>query len=593
MINRRSILAIFMAGCLMVTVAAPLNADAQDTLISQEQEQLSEAVETSESMDEILQVQSETADSTAEQDENGSDSPADDDIDITDSNTEKEIEDNTDGSVKKDTQEIVLDPEDPGNYRLEGKGSGDFKSSKISVRAVSLPAKYQDCEIETGIDVSYHNGTIDWKKVKNAGVDFAIIRVAYRGYSTGKLAMDNKALENLKNATAAGIPVGVYIFSQAVSPAEAVQEADYIISKIQGYKITLPVVFDFEYVATGVGRLYNANLSKSQGTDVCKAFCDRVNTLGYTPMVYASKSMYESKTYAADFSQQYPVWMAHYTTAPSYTGEYEYWQYSEKGSIDGINDRNVDLNYRYVNRLRITGKTASSISMKWEKKAGIESYDIYRRNESGQYVPVKTGIRGNSYTDSGLTSGKEYSYKIYPQGGYGKDKCVGFNTGITALQTGSISGKALGLDKIRLTWGKDPKATAYTIQRYDSAGKKYRTIKTATASEKSFTDSKKAPATKYMYRICSYGVVFNGRVYGDYSRVTTVKTKSKVGGMTKGKGINLRKKATKSSKKLGTLKKKGTKVTVTGIVGDWYRVSVKINGKTKNGYIKKNNIKLL
>ena len=231
---------------------------------------------------------------------------------------EEQAEESEKDNEPESLEKVTADPEDPGKYRLTGRGTGDFSGSAIRTQALSHQSKYKDCIKQWGIDVSYHNGTIDWEKAKADGVEFAIIRVAYRGYENGKLKVDTQAYNNMKNANAAGVPIGVYIFSQAVSAKEAKQEADFIVKNIKGYKIDLPVVLDFEYVATGVGRLYKAKLSKSAGTSVCNAFCNRVKALGYTPMVYASKSMYEDKTYAADISQSYPIWMAHYNNSTSY-----------------------------------------------------------------------------------------------------------------------------------------------------------------------------------------------------------------------------------------------------------------------------------
>ncbi len=506
---------------------------------------------------------------------------------------EEQAEESEKDNEPESLEKVTADPEDPGKYRLTGRGTGDFSGSAIRTQALSHQSKYKDCIKQWGIDVSYHNGTIDWEKAKADGVEFAIIRVAYRGYENGKLKVDTQAYNNMKNANAAGVPIGVYIFSQAVSAKEAKQEADFIVKNIKGYKIDLPVVLDFEYVATGVGRLYKAKLSKSAGTSVCNAFCNRVKALGYTPMVYASKSMYEDKTYAADISQSYPIWMAHYNNSTSYEGEYEYWQYTSKGKVDGIKTKDnpyTDLNYRYYNTLRITKRAAGGLSMKWDVWDGADSYDIYRKSGSGGYAIVKSGVKGTSYTDKSLKAGVNYSYKIYP---HGTKTCIGFNTGITQLTAVKFSGKGTAFDKIRLTWPKISGITAYYIERYNSSKKAYSNIKTASGKSNSYTDGSKNAATRYKYRIRPYKVVFNGRAYGSYSKAISVKTKGKVKAKTKIKKLNLRKNASKSSKNLGVIKKKGSKVTVSGSSGSWYRISVKINGNTKTGYVKKSNIKLI
>ncbi len=507
--------------------------------------------------------------------------------------TEKELPQKEDAEAEEQEDDIVVDSEDPGKYRLTGRGTGDFSSSGLRAQSVSHQEKYSDCILQHGIDVSYHNGKINWEKVKADGIDFAIIRVAYRGYENGALRVDTEAVENMKNANAAGIPIGVYIFSQAISAAEARQEADFIVNNIRGYQIDLPVVLDFEYVATGVGRLYKAKLSKSAATSVCTAFCDRVKALGYTPMVYASKTMYEDKTYAADVSQEYSIWMAHYNNSTSYGGEYEYWQYTSKGKVDGVKTKDnpyVDLNYRYYNSLRITKKAVGSLTMEWEPWGGAPGYDIYRKSSDGNYAILKSGVQQTAFTDTSLKAGTSYSYKIYPQG---TNTCIGFNTGITQLPTTKLSGKGTAFDKIKLTWSKVSGASSYYIQRYNSSKKTYSNVKTASGKSSSYTEGSKNASTKYKYRIRPYKVVFNGRSYGNYSQTVTVKTKGKVKAKTKVKKLKLRKSASKSAKSLGTIKKKGTKVTVTGSTGSWYRLSVKINGKTRTGYIKKSSLKLI
>lgn len=496
--------------------------------------------------------------------------------------------DRDDGEEAAD-EPVAIDPDDPGKYRLTGRGTGDFSASGMTAQAYSHQDRYSDCIVQNGIDVSYHNGTINWKKVRADGVDFAIIRVAYRGYENGKLKVDTQAVRNMKEANAAGVPIGVYIFSQAISAAEARQEADFIVKQIRGYEIDLPVVLDFEYVAKGVGRLYKANLSKNAATEVCTSFCDRVKALGYTPMVYASKTMYRDQTYAADISQEYPIWMANYNSSTNYEGEFEYWQYSSEESVDGIRT-DVDMNYRYYNTLRITGSTLNSISMKWDAYENAGSYDIYRRSGSGAYTLYKPEVQGTVFKDTSLTEGTYYSYKIYP---HGTNTCVGFNTGITRLTSTEMSGEAAAFDKITLAWQKVTGASSYYIERYNSSKKAYSIVKSVSGKSDSYTDGSRNASTKYRYRMRPYKVVFNGRSFGSYSKAVSVKTKGSVRAQTKSKKLKLLKSASKSAKSLGIIKNKGTTVTVTGSSGSWYRLSVKIGKKTLTGYIKKSSIKLL
>ena len=200
--------------------------------------------------------------------------------------------------------------------------------------------------IVNGIDVSKHNGNIDWLAVKAAGIDYAMIRVAYRGLSNGALFDDPMYQANIQGALSAGLKVGVYIFSQATTQAEAAEEANYILSRISEYNITLPVVIDYEYGANHTGRLANANLDIDTATAVVNAFCTTVQSAGYTPMIYTNKEMLQSSIRGEILDNYYNVWLANYTTQTTYAGDYYAWQYSSRGSVNGISGY-VDCNFFY------------------------------------------------------------------------------------------------------------------------------------------------------------------------------------------------------------------------------------------------------
>ena len=191
-----------------------------------------------------------------------------------------------------------------------------------------------------GIDVSRWNGTIDWKAVKNSGVSFVIIRCGYRGSTEGKLIEDSKFATNIKGATNAGLKVGVYFFTQAVDEVEAVYEASYVIDKIKNYKINYPVFLDVE--ASG-GRA--DKISVETRTKVCKAFCETIQSAGYTAGIYANKNWLTEKLDASQLSA-YKIWLAQYAAAPTYKGTYDMWQYKSTGSVGGISgDVDMDLSY--------------------------------------------------------------------------------------------------------------------------------------------------------------------------------------------------------------------------------------------------------
>ena len=192
-----------------------------------------------------------------------------------------------------------------------------------------------------GIDVSEWNGTIDWAKVKAAGIDFAFIRVGGRYYGSGGMYGDSTFVKNIRNAIAAGIKVGVYYFTQAINTEEAIEEAVYTINQIRGYGLSLPVVIDTE--ATPDGR--HNNISVATRTNVIKAFCDKIQSSGYTPMIYGSTSWLNDKLNMNELSN-YLVWVAQYYYKCEYEGEYQCWQYTSSGRVNGVNG-NVDMNYWY------------------------------------------------------------------------------------------------------------------------------------------------------------------------------------------------------------------------------------------------------
>ncbi|MCC8163027.1 MAG: hypothetical protein LIO86_07660 [Lachnospiraceae bacterium] len=193
-----------------------------------------------------------------------------------------------------------------------------------------------------GIDVSKYQGSIDWSAVAASGISFAIIRAGYRGSSTGVLVEDPYFRTNIKGATAAGIKVGVYFFTQAITEAEAVEEASMVLSLVSGYKITYPIFIDTESATNG-----RANgLGVSERTAIVSAFCKTIKNGGYTAGVYASKSWFNSKLNASSLSS-YCIWVAQYNSSCTYSGKYNLWQYSSKGSVSGISG-NVDMNISYL-----------------------------------------------------------------------------------------------------------------------------------------------------------------------------------------------------------------------------------------------------
>ena len=194
-----------------------------------------------------------------------------------------------------------------------------------------------------GIDVSKHNGNIDWNAVKNSGVSYVIIRCGYRGYSTGVLVEDPMFRSNIKGAKAAGLKVGAYFYSQAVNEVEAVEEASMAIDLVKGYGLDYPLFLDVE----GSGGRGDA-IGRDTRTAVCKTFCQTVQNSGISSGIYANKTWFNEKINTGSLTG-YKIWLAQYASAPTYTAtRYDLWQYSSKGKVSGISG-NVDMNISYMN----------------------------------------------------------------------------------------------------------------------------------------------------------------------------------------------------------------------------------------------------
>lgn len=253
-----------------------------------------------------------------------------------------------------------------------------------------------------GIDVSKHNGTIDWKKVKNDGVEFAIIRIGYGGSAPVK---DEKFEENYKNARANGVKVGVYIYSYADTLTDAKTEANAVINWLGSRDLELPVYFDIEDKKQNV-------LGNTLRTNIVKTFCDMIEDAGYWAGIYANKSWLTSKLNMNELNS-YTVWVAQWSNTNTYSGPYAMWQYTSDGSVNGISGR-VDMNYQVKElggKLKTSGGSTSSkksneeianevIAGKWgngtDRKNRLTSAG-YDYNAVQDIVNKKLGASGTSY----------------------------------------------------------------------------------------------------------------------------------------------------------------------------------------------------
>lgn len=210
--------------------------------------------------------------------------------------------------------------------------------------------QYQDADAAAGVDVSSWQGEIDWDAVKKAGIQFAFVRVGFRGQTEGQIYLDQRFEANLKGALAAGLDAGVYFYSQAVSKEEAAQEADFVLQHIRGYNLRYPVVYDWEPADVLDGEAVSAPLRTGSvtGADVTgftKVFCEKVRGAGYQPCYYTNKSMGYG-TFDLEALAGYPIWYAEYRDLPSFYYHFALWQYTNAGTVPGIPEP-VDLNISF------------------------------------------------------------------------------------------------------------------------------------------------------------------------------------------------------------------------------------------------------
>lgn len=232
---------------------------------------------------------------------------------------------------------------------------GGISRTKLSDEGLNHADRFKDCIVVHGIDVSEHQDKIKWKKVKSSGADFAFIRAGYRSSESGELVEDADFRTNIKKANKAGIMCGAYFFSQALSEAEAVEEAEYLLKLVKRYDIEMPLVIDYELYDGGrlkqkvdAGEMPAASMYH----DVVLAFCRRVEEAGYESAVYANYDMLTNYMDSTILDDEAIIWAAQYGGGCDVKGDYLYWQCAEDAAAGGI-EGNVDHDIWYIEPGRV------------------------------------------------------------------------------------------------------------------------------------------------------------------------------------------------------------------------------------------------
>ena len=245
-------------------------------------------------------------------------------------------------------------PEEPVTFRfgdrvltpLEGMPLNPYNRYDFSVDSGGRVTYEKDgVQARTGVDVSTYQKEIDWQAVAADGIDFAILRLGYRGYTEGGLFLDQTFEPNLRGALDAGLDVGVYFFSQAITPEEAEAEAAFVLDAVEGYEITYPIAFDWEPIAPG-NNARTDSLDNDVLTQCAKAFCAKIREAGHIPAVYFNQSLGYLRYDLRELTD-YSLWLAEYDTKPDFYYHFDLWQYTHTGQVTGIQGEvDLDLDLR-------------------------------------------------------------------------------------------------------------------------------------------------------------------------------------------------------------------------------------------------------
>ena len=381
--------------------------------------------------------------------------------------------------------------------------------------------QFDNCKKVYGIDVSKWQKTIDWKAVKDAGVEFAIIRLGYRAQASGTLTLDECFDQNIQGAHDAGIKIGVYFYTQAITTKEAKAEAQFCVEKLTKYPgyLSFPIMYDIENTSTD--RMGKANVTTAQRTSFCQAFCDEAIASGYKSGVYASLYYFKDKLQPEKFSSEYHNWLARYSKAYNTNGvkyeyPYEMWQYSDGDSsnknivsvkIPGISG-NVDLDVYYaqtpdkVTDLKQSSNTADSINLTWRKQSNVNGYEVVVYNEKGETVNV-LNCKDAQISVGGLESGSTYKFRVRAY--FSSEETV-YGSYSETVTTTTKPAKVEGISEhsytatcIKIQWKAVNGATSYKVYKYNSSNKKYELLGTTSSTIYKVSGLKKN--TKYYFKV--------------------------------------------------------------------------------------------
>ncbi|MGM9538919.1 MAG: GH25 family lysozyme [Candidatus Onthomonas sp.] len=408
------------------------------------------------------------------------------------------------------------DYEDPQFLKLLEDGffdrsddDGIAVASESDSASVSHNSRFNGYDILQGVDLSKWNSISSWSSLAQE-VDFAIIRCGNRTTSGGSLSEDPKFHEYMQAAQAAGLDVGVYIYSQAITEEEAREEANLALKMCKDYSFRLPIVIDYEYYTSG--RLLEANLTKTQRTNICRAFCEVVESAGYPAMIYANKSMLIDDMYGEQLAQDgYEIWIAHWVRSTDYAYTYSYWQYTDSGTVNGISG-NVDMNYYYkLPEAKLKGIycAATGVHLYWDQVSLADQYRIYRKEEGDAAwteIGSVTGSDSLSYLDQTAQEGISYRYAVQSCDSTVRALYDRTGTAVTYQPEISLTGATKESGGVRLTWTAMNGYDGYRIFRRNGNSETWSVLADISDPDQtSYLDTQVSSASGdgvYFYTIC-------------------------------------------------------------------------------------------
>lgn len=391
-------------------------------------------------------------------------------------------------------------------------------STKTAARTTtSINLKRPENASAQGIDVSYHQGVINWEKVKNTGkVDFAIIRCGYGmnewNETTQTWTQDDPQWEyNTSECERLNIPYGVYLYSYADTTEKAKSEAEHVIRMLEGKNLSYPIYYDMEDKSV----MNNSKITAAKASQIAQTFLNTMKAAGYNNLgVYSSKYYFETKLTASVFNQ-YPKWVAQYSNSCTYKKNYQIWQCSNSTVINGISGK-VDYNYKIGLVI-----SQNNINTTVGRTTGLSAYDPANSKKiSVQWKSSNTKIA--TVDKNGKITAKSAG-KVYITATFNSSAKATCKVTVTPKPTKIKSVKKSGKNGIKITWNKVSGISNYQIYMSTKSKSGFKKIATVSASKTSYTKTKLKKGKRYYFKIRTAKKVSGAYYYSSYTAVKSAK----------------------------------------------------------------------